>query len=86
MRRSADTTKKEPASEKVADTSEQRGWLYGVAFLLRPGLILPFYELFTSLGSGALGLLILFWGMQYAWNVLAKPTVDLDGPFAMTVL
>lgn len=39
--------------------------------------------LFVSFGSGALGLLILFWGMQYTWRALAKPKVDLDGPFAV---
>ncbi|WP_198137609.1 hypothetical protein [Terriglobus sp. TAA 43] len=47
------------------------------------GLISPFYMLFVSFGSGALGLLILFWGVQYAWKALAKPKVDLDGPYLL---
>ncbi|SDG01961.1 hypothetical protein [Terriglobus roseus] len=81
---SANQTKKESPSAKAADKSEDHGYIYAAAFLLGLGLISPFLELFTSFGSGALGLLILFWGMQYAWKALAKPKVDLDGPFSVT--
>lgn len=49
--------------------------------MLSPGLISPFYELFPPFGSGAIGLFILFWGMQYAWKAMAAPKVDVDGPF-----
>jgi hypothetical protein len=48
-----------------------------------PGLALisPFSLLFVAFSSGALDLLILFWGMQYAWKAMVKPKVELDGPF-----
>ena len=79
----ADGSGKEPASEKAADKSERHGWLYSVGLVLGLGLISPFYMLFVSFGSGALGLLILFWGMQYAWKAMAMPKVELEGPFAV---
>ena len=54
--------------------------------LLGLGLISPFYELFTSFGSGAIWLFILFWGMQYAWKAMAAPKVNLNVPFAVSRL
>ena len=68
---------------KAARSPSLASRTWGHRFVAGLGLILPFYELFPSFGSGAIGLLILFWGMQYAWKAMAAPKVDLDGSFAV---
>jgi len=50
----------------------------GVLALL--GLASPFLELQNPL-SGALGLIILFVGIQFAWRQTAAPKLDIVGPF-----
>ena len=70
------------ASEARPASEEPRHvFLAFFAYSLGLGLISPFYELTTSFGSGLIGLLILFWGMQAAWKLMAAPKVVVDGPF-----
>jgi hypothetical protein len=77
--KSAGEGKKEAAPVKAADKPE--GPLYALAALAGIGLVSPFFELANSFGSGLIGLLILFWGMQAAWKLMAAPKVVVDGPF-----
>ncbi|MCU1318419.1 MAG: hypothetical protein JWN63_3741 [Candidatus Acidoferrum typicum] len=52
---------------------------FGILALL--GLASPFLELASPL-NGALGLVILFVGMNIAWRLAAGPKIDILGPFA----
>jgi hypothetical protein len=54
-------------------------WLGRVALI---GLASPFIELSGSLGWGALGLLILFFGMRIAWRIAEGRPFGIYGPFA----
>ncbi len=54
-------------------------WLGRVALL---GLASPFIELQGNLFWGAMGLLILFWGIRIAWRMTAGRQLDIYGPFA----
>ena len=51
---------------------------FGLLVLL--GLASPFLELVNPL-SGAIGLVILFVGMNIAWRLTAGPKIDILGPF-----
>ncbi len=54
-------------------------WLGRVALL---GLASPFIELQGNAFWGAMGLLILFWGIRIAWRMTAGRRLDIYGPFA----
>jgi len=54
-------------------------WLGRVVLI---GLASPFIELSGSPGWGALGLLILFFGMRIAWRIAAGRPFGVYGPFA----
>jgi len=54
-------------------------WLGTLALL---GLTSPFLELRSSPGWGAMGLLILFFGMRIAWRIAAGRPFGVYGPFA----
>jgi hypothetical protein len=54
-------------------------WLGRLAVL---GLTSPFLELQSSPGWGAMGLLILFFGMRIAWRIAAGRPFGVYGPFA----
>jgi hypothetical protein len=53
-------------------------WLEQAALL---GLASPFTELANSPGWGAMGLLILFFGMRIAWRITAGQPLEVSGPF-----
>jgi len=53
-------------------------WLGRVALI---GLASPFIELRGSPGWGAMGLLILFFGMRIAWRIAAGRRLEIYGPF-----
>jgi hypothetical protein len=54
-------------------------WLGTVVFL---GLGSPFIQLSTSPLWGAIGLLILFWGIRIAWRITAGRQFEIYGPFS----
>jgi hypothetical protein len=54
-------------------------WLGRVALI---GLASPFIQLSGNLLWGAIGLLILFWGIRIAWRITAGRRFDIYGPFA----
>ena len=54
-------------------------WLGRVALL---GLASPFIQLSNSPGWGAMGLLILFFGMRIAWKITEGKPFGIYGPFA----
>ena len=69
---------------KPASAGEPRMNLFkafGILALL--GLASPFLELASPV-NGALGLVILFVGMNIAWRLAAGPKIDILGPFAAT--
>jgi hypothetical protein len=74
----------EQADEQPAPRAEKPPvslgtWLGRVALL---GLASPFIELSGNLLWGAIGLLILFWGIRIAWRMTAGRRVEIYGPFA----
>jgi hypothetical protein len=54
-------------------------WLGRVAIL---GLASPFIQLSGNFLWGAIGLLILFWGVRIAWRITAGRRFEISGPFA----
>jgi len=54
-------------------------WLEKVVLL---GLASPFIQLSSSPGWGAMGLLILFFGMRIAWKITEGKPFGIYGPFA----
>ncbi|MGA9305457.1 MAG: hypothetical protein WBW31_08645 [Candidatus Sulfotelmatobacter sp.] len=54
-------------------------WLGTVVLL---GLASPFIQLSGNLLWGAIGLLILFWGIRIAWRITAGLQFEIYGPFA----
>ena len=54
-------------------------WLGRVVLL---GLASPFIQLSGSPLWGAIGLLILFWGIRIAWRITAGRQFEIYGPFA----
>jgi len=54
-------------------------WLGTVALL---GLASPFIQLSGNPLWGAIGLLILFWGIRIAWRITAARQFEIYGPFA----
>jgi hypothetical protein len=56
------------------------GTRLGTVLLL--GLASPFIQLSGNLLWGAIGLLILFWGIRIAWRITAGRQFEIYGPFA----
>ena len=54
-------------------------WLGTVALL---GLASPFIQLSGNFLWGAIGLLILFWGIRIAWRITAGRRFEIYGPFS----
>jgi hypothetical protein len=86
------TSRVSPESQATSSTPAQQakpkenaaGSLVGaLATLLGLGLVSPFFELTDSVGSGLLNLFIIFIGVRYAWNSMAPPRVEVEGPYAV---
>jgi hypothetical protein len=69
----------QPAPKVERPTISLGTWLRRLALL---GLTSPFLELESSPGWGAMGLLILFFGMRIAWRIAAGRPFGVFGPFA----
>jgi hypothetical protein len=78
-----DAGKQEPDSQPAPRAEKPRigfgRWLGTVALL---GLASPFIELTGNFFWGAIGLLILFWGIRIAWRITAGRRFEIYGPFA----
>jgi len=68
------------ASQPSAAHKPGMGLASAVGLLVLVGLASPFLELQSPL-NGALGLLILFIGINIAWRLTAGPKIDVLGPF-----
>jgi hypothetical protein len=68
-----------PPAPATRPTISLGTWLGRLALL---GLASPFLELQSSPGWGAMGLLILFFGMRIAWRIAAGRPFGVFGPFA----
>src|SRR5882762_806615 len=80
----AQTRPAPPANDpsKPASTGEPRmNFFKAFGILALLGLASPFLELASPV-NGALGLVILFVGMNIAWRLAAGPKIDILGPFA----
>jgi hypothetical protein len=70
----------EPPAPRAAKPQVNLGtWLGRVALL---GLASPFIQLEGNPLWGAIGLLILFWGIRIAWRITAGRRFEIYGPFA----
>jgi hypothetical protein len=69
-------------SGKPAKTNGAGGFFLAVGELIGLGLVAPFAVLAGSFGSGLLNLFIIFIGVRYAWNSMAPPRVQVEGPYA----
>ncbi|HWR17589.1 MAG TPA: hypothetical protein VN577_22360 [Terriglobales bacterium] len=74
----SDTTSQAAAEAKPEKAPMNFG--KAIAMLVGIGLASPFLELASPL-HGIIGLFILFIGMQLAWKMLARPKLQIDGPF-----
>jgi len=72
-------TEAQPAPRAEKPRMSFGTWL-GTAVLL--GLASPFIQLSSSPLWGAIGLLILFWGIRIAWRITAGRQFEIYGPFA----
>jgi len=68
------------ASQPSAAHKPGMGFASAVGLLVLVGLASPFLELQSPL-NGALGLLILFIGINIAWRLTAGPKIDVLGPY-----
>jgi hypothetical protein len=68
----------QPAPRAGKPTVSAATWLGTVALL---GLASPFTQLAHSPGWGAMGLLILFFGMRIAWRIASGRRFEIYGPF-----
>ncbi len=57
------------------------GFLIAIGLLLGVGLISPFLLFSVSFGGGLLNLFIVFLGVQMAWRLMARPVMDVEGPY-----
>jgi hypothetical protein len=82
---SGDPAKSDSASGSTngPDTSAPAGILKGIGLLFLIGLASPFLELADPF-HGAIGLVILFVGLNIAWRMTASPPVEILGPFTAT--
>jgi hypothetical protein len=75
-------------SKGLSDTSQKSGsgegtrFLSAIASLLMLGLASPFLELSDGI-SGVLGLVILFVGINIAWNLTKGAELQILGPFSL---
>jgi hypothetical protein len=69
----------QPAPEAERPQMSLGTWLGRVALI---GLASPFIQLTGSPLWGAIGLLILFWGIRIAWRITAGRRFEIYGPFA----
>jgi uncharacterized protein (DUF983 family) len=69
------------ASPPASADKLARNLAKALGLFLLLGLASPFLELANPL-SGAIGLVILFVGMNIAWRLTAGPKIDILGPFA----
>jgi hypothetical protein len=67
-----------PATQQSPTTKNLLTWM-GRLILL--GLASPFIELADNPGWGAIGLLILFYGIRFAWRIAAGQPFHIYGPF-----
>jgi hypothetical protein len=74
------TTSPEPESRPAKAEEPKMGFAKAMGMLLLLGLASPFLELASPL-HGIIGLFILFIGIQIAWKMMAKPKLQIDGPF-----
>ncbi|MFZ0139290.1 MAG: hypothetical protein WAK89_19650 [Candidatus Sulfotelmatobacter sp.] len=72
-------TDAEPAPRAEKPRMSFGTWLGTVVLL---GLASPFIQLSGNLLWGAIGLLILFWGIRIAWRITAGRQFEIYGPFA----
>jgi hypothetical protein len=68
-------------SQPPSSAKPKMNTLKAFGLLALVGLASPFLELENPL-NGALGLLILFVGMNIAWRLAAGPKIEILGPFA----
>ncbi len=68
----------EPEPAPVRRKVSISGFMGRLALL---GLASPFYQLREDPGWGAMGLIILFVGMRYAWRIAAGRPLAINGPF-----
>lgn len=83
-RKSGQEPGQQPSQEQPAPTAERSQmslgtWLGRVALL---GLASPFIELSGNPFWGAMGLLILFWGIRIAWRITVGRPFEVYGPFS----
>jgi len=71
----------EPAPRAARPSTDLGTWLGRVALI---GLASPFIQLSGNPFWGAMGLLILFWGMRIAWRIAAGRPFGIYGPFAVS--
>ncbi len=80
---SSPATANGPSRPASADKPAQ-SLLKALGLLVLIGLASPFLELQSPV-NGALGLVILFVGMNIAWRLAAGPKIEILGPFAVGV-
>ena len=57
-------------------------FLLTISMLLGLGLISPFLMFSVSFGGGLLNLFIVFLGVQMAWRLMARPAMEVEGPYS----
>jgi predicted lipid-binding transport protein (Tim44 family) len=80
---SPSVTSNTPSQPASADKPAQ-SLLQALGVLVLIGLASPFLELQSPV-HGAIGLVILFVGMNIAWRLAAGPKIEILGPFAVGV-
>ena len=75
----------DPAGETASSPAAKpkMNFFTAVGALVLVGLASPFLELQDPF-HGAIGLIILFVGIQFAWKQTAAPKIDIIGPFRST--
>ncbi len=68
-------------SQPTSAAKPAQSLLKALGLLMLLGLASPFLELASPV-NGALGLVILFVGMNIAWRLAAGPKIEILGPFA----
>ncbi len=69
-----------PDNPAASDSKPKMNFLAALGALALLGLASPFLELQNSVG-GAIGLVILFVGIRFAWQQTGAPKIDIVGPF-----
>jgi len=64
--------------------SDRPSFVAAIGTLVGLGLASPFIELFSDPFSGLIGLVILFFGIQFAWRFTAARAPAIEGPFENT--